>query len=104
MASVYALRLFIRSMHNRLGARARSYDIGLLDGAVLVPLIAVIVFLALYPQLALHRSEGSVKGAVASVRARAAESTSSAAADQSAHVKTAARHVKFGVAEERASR
>jgi NADH-quinone oxidoreductase subunit M len=65
MASVYALRLFIRAMHNRVGPRVRSYDIKLLDGVVLVPLIAVIVFLALYPQLALHRSEGSVKSAVA---------------------------------------
>jgi NADH-quinone oxidoreductase subunit M len=65
LASVYALRLFIRSMHNRLGPRARSYDIAVLDGAVLAPLIAVIVFLALYPQLALHRSERSVKNAVA---------------------------------------
>jgi NADH-quinone oxidoreductase subunit M len=69
MASVYALRLFIRSMHNRVGPRVRSYDIGILDGAVLAPLVAVIVFLAFYPQLALHRSEGSVKGAVASVQA-----------------------------------
>jgi NADH-quinone oxidoreductase subunit M len=66
LASVYALRLFIRSMHNRLGSRVRSYDIGLLDGAVLVPMIGVILFLAFYPQLALHRSESSVKAAVAS--------------------------------------
>ncbi len=34
------------------------------DGLVLVPLVAVILFLALYPQFALHRSEGSVKSAV----------------------------------------
>jgi NADH-quinone oxidoreductase subunit M len=66
MASVYALRLFIRSMHNRLAPGARSYDLSLRDGAVLVPLVAVIVFLAFYPQLALHRSEGSVKASVAS--------------------------------------
>ncbi len=65
MASVYALRLFIRAMHNRVGPRVRSSDIKLLDGAVLVPLVAVIVFLAVYPQLALHRSEGAVKAAVA---------------------------------------
>jgi NADH-quinone oxidoreductase subunit M len=65
LASVYALRLLIRAMHNRVGPQVRSYDIKLLDGAVLVPLVAVIVFLALYPQLALHRSEGSVKAAVA---------------------------------------
>jgi NADH-quinone oxidoreductase subunit M len=64
MASVYALRLFIRAMHNRVGAGVRSHDISLADGAVLVPLLAVIVFLALYPQLALHRSEFSVRAAV----------------------------------------
>jgi NADH-quinone oxidoreductase subunit M len=65
MASVYALRLFIRAMHNRVGPHVHSREITLLDGAVLVPLVAVIVFLAVYPQLALHRSEGSVKAAVA---------------------------------------
>jgi NADH-quinone oxidoreductase subunit M len=65
MASVYALRLFIRAMHNRVGARVDSREITVRDGLVLVPLLAVIVFMAVYPQLALHRSEGSVKLAVA---------------------------------------
>ncbi len=68
LASVYALRLFIRAMHNRVGRSVDSHEIGLLDGTVLVPLLAVIVFLALYPQFALHRSERSVKAAVASAR------------------------------------
>jgi NADH-quinone oxidoreductase subunit M len=66
MASVYALRLFIRAMHNRVPTSASSFEIGSLDGAVLAPITAVIVFMALYPQLALHRSEGSVKGSVVS--------------------------------------
>jgi NADH-quinone oxidoreductase subunit M len=65
LASVYALRLFIRAMHNRVGPSVASREIGLLDGVVLAPLIAVIVFLGLYPQLALHRSEVAVKAAVA---------------------------------------
>jgi NADH-quinone oxidoreductase subunit M len=69
MASVYALRLFIRAMHNRVGSHVDSREISIRDGAVLVPLIAVIVFLALYPQFALHRSEGSVKSAVADAHA-----------------------------------
>src|SRR5271154_2571862 len=64
MASVYALRLFIRAMHNRVGPRVQSREMTLYDGAVLVPLVAVILFFALYPQLALHRSERSVKAAV----------------------------------------
>ena len=70
MASVYALRLLIRAMHNRLRAGAHSREISLPDGAVLVPVVAVIGLLSLYPQLALHRSEGSVKAAVASAEAR----------------------------------
>jgi NADH-quinone oxidoreductase subunit M len=65
LASVYALRLFIRAMHNRVGARVESRELSLSDGLVLVPVVAVILFMALYPQLALHRSEGSVKTAVA---------------------------------------
>jgi NADH-quinone oxidoreductase subunit M len=64
MASVYALRLFIRAMHNRTGTKVQSREISVRDGAVLVPLVLVILFLALYPQLALHRSESSVKNAV----------------------------------------
>jgi NADH-quinone oxidoreductase subunit M len=67
MASVYALRMFIRAMHNRVGSGVRSREISLLDGVVLVPLVAVILFLAAYPQLALTRSEGSVKASVATV-------------------------------------
>jgi NADH-quinone oxidoreductase subunit M len=71
MASVYALRLFIRAMHNRVGREVESRDIGLWDGLVLVPVVAVILFLALDPQLALHRSERSVKAAVAQAHAYA---------------------------------
>jgi NADH-quinone oxidoreductase subunit M len=69
MASVYALRLLIRAMHNRIGAKSESREISRLDGAVLVPLIGVILFLSLYPHFALHRSEGSVKQAVAAAQA-----------------------------------
>ncbi len=76
-ASVYALRLFIGAMHNRVGAGVDSRELTLRDGAVLVPLVAVILFLALYPQFALQRSEGSVKAAVAS--AQAAQRSSSPA-------------------------
>jgi len=71
MASVYALRLFIDAMHNRVGSGVDSREISLRDSAVLAPLLAVVVFLALYPQIALHRSEASVKGAVKSADAAA---------------------------------
>jgi NADH-quinone oxidoreductase subunit M len=65
LASVYALRLFIGAMHNRLARSERSRELNLREGSVLVPLVLVILFMALYPQLALHRSEGSAKLAVA---------------------------------------
>ena len=82
MASVYALRLFIRAMHNRVGGDVSSREITLRDGAVLVPLIAVIVFMALYPQLALHRSEGSAKAAVAGAHAALDPAPSTSASTQ----------------------
>jgi NADH-quinone oxidoreductase subunit M len=77
MASVYALRLFIRAMHNRVGAGVKSREITLMDGAVLVPLLAVIVFLALYPQGALKRSESSAGASVAAAHAALSPITAS---------------------------
>jgi NADH-quinone oxidoreductase subunit M len=64
-ASVYALRLLIGAMHNRVGPRVHSFEIAPRDGIVLVPLVGVIVALSLYPQLALHRSERAVNRALA---------------------------------------
>ena len=64
LASVYTLRLFIRSMHNRVGPHVDSREISLADGLVLVPLVAVILALALYPQFALEPQRGSVKASI----------------------------------------
>jgi NADH-quinone oxidoreductase subunit M len=96
-ASVYALRLFIRAMHNRVGPNVDSRELSFRDGVVLVPLIAVIVFMAVYPQLALHRSEGSVKTAVASAHADATphiERLASAAPAQAIEVNGRAEPIK----------
>jgi NADH-quinone oxidoreductase subunit M len=60
MASVYALRLFIRSMHNRVGPRVASREIGFADAAAIVPIVAVILALAFYPQFGLRRSQSTV--------------------------------------------
>src|SRR3989442_1607295 len=79
MASYYALRLLIGAMHNRVGAGVRSREISLLDGAVLVPMLAVIGLLSLYPQLALHRSEGSVQQAVSLAQVRPASAVAATA-------------------------
>jgi NADH-quinone oxidoreductase subunit M len=70
LASVYALRLFIRAMHNRVGPKVDSHEISLMDSLVIAPIIGVILFMAVYPQLALHRSEISVKAAVLPAQAQ----------------------------------
>ena len=64
-AAVYALRLFITSMHNRVGPRAQSREIGIADAAAVVPFVLVILVLAFYPQFGLRRSESSVNSAIA---------------------------------------
>jgi NADH-quinone oxidoreductase subunit M len=64
MAAVYSLRLFIRTMHNRVGADVESRDISFREGLVLVPLVAVIVALAFVPQFALKKGAPSIDRAV----------------------------------------
>jgi NADH-quinone oxidoreductase subunit M len=72
LASVYMLRMFIRSMHNRVGAGVVPTDIRFADGLVLVPLVGVIVALSLYPQMPLEKGENTIPGKVADAR-RAAD-------------------------------
>jgi NADH-quinone oxidoreductase subunit M len=67
LAAFYALRLFQRTMHYRLASGADSHEISLRDAAVLVPLVACIVALALYPGLILTRGQAAVKDKVAAV-------------------------------------
>jgi NADH-quinone oxidoreductase subunit M len=64
-AAAYALRLYIGSMHNRVGAGVTSREISLTDGAVIVPVVLVILVLAFYPQFGLKRSEPTVRAALA---------------------------------------
>jgi NADH-quinone oxidoreductase subunit M len=73
MSAYYALRLYQRTMHNRLPEAVASREISLADGVVLVPLVLCIVGLALYPQLILKRTDGSVSRTVAAVSGPSAE-------------------------------
>jgi NADH-quinone oxidoreductase subunit M len=63
-SAVYALRLYIGSMHNRGAKDVASREIGLREAAPIVPVVLVILVLAFYPQFGLRRSEESVKAAV----------------------------------------
>ncbi|MGH2941289.1 MAG: complex I subunit 4 family protein [Solirubrobacteraceae bacterium] len=67
MASVYALRLYITTMHNRTGPNVESRELELRDGLVLVPLVLLVLAIALYPQFALQRSEKTVTAVTAPV-------------------------------------
>jgi NADH-quinone oxidoreductase subunit M len=64
LASVYMLRAYIGAVHNRVGPKVQSREISLRDGAVVAPLVLVIVALAVYPQLLLSRQEATARVAV----------------------------------------
>ncbi len=66
-AAVYALRLFISSMHNRTGPRVASREIVFPEMVAIAPLVLVILALAFYPQFVLKRSEPTLKSSVAAV-------------------------------------
>jgi NADH-quinone oxidoreductase subunit M len=71
LAAFYALRLYQRTMHNRLPDGTASREIAARDGVVLAPLVALIVGLAFYPGLILDRGQASVESAVAAVEGEA---------------------------------
>ena len=71
MAAYYALRLFISALHNRPGPTVRSTEMTARDGLVLVPLMLAILAIAVYPQLALQRSEEAVERSVSAPSALA---------------------------------
>jgi NADH-quinone oxidoreductase subunit M len=89
MASVYALRLFIRAMHNRVGSNVSSREMSWRDGLVLVPMLAVILFLALYPQGALKRSESSATTSVAAAHTALSAAPAPVAASEPEPARTA---------------
>ncbi len=63
-ASFYALRLFIRAMHNRVGGRVRSFELKGSEAVAIVPLCLIILALAFFPQFGLSKSENSMKVAM----------------------------------------
>ena len=62
LAAVYMIRVFQRTMHNRVGPAVESRDLDRLDLAAIAPLVAVILALGLYPHFVLDRSDKAVTG------------------------------------------
>jgi NADH-quinone oxidoreductase subunit M len=67
-AAYYALRVFIRAMHNRVTPGVSSREIAFADLVGLVPFVVVVLALAFYPQFVLRRSEPTVKSSLAAVQ------------------------------------
>jgi NADH-quinone oxidoreductase subunit M len=63
LASVYALRMYIRSMHNREGPAVTSFEMSLRDALVIVPLVLCILAFAVFPQRAIDAGEPAAQGA-----------------------------------------
>ena len=67
LASVYALRMYIRAMHNRAGPSVTSSEMSLRDAVVLVPLVLAIIAFAVYPQQAVKAGAPAVKSVTQAV-------------------------------------
>jgi NADH-quinone oxidoreductase subunit M len=71
LAAVYMIRVFQRSMHNRVGPDVTSRDVSGLEFAAIAPVVAVVVALGVYPQLVLGRTDRATTGKVQPARALA---------------------------------
>jgi NADH-quinone oxidoreductase subunit M len=67
-AAAYALRLYIRAMHNRVGAKVTPFEIRRWEAVAIVPMVLLILVFAFYPQFALRRSEESINQTVAAAK------------------------------------
>ncbi len=64
-AAVYALRLYVRAMHNRVASTVTSREIRLVEAIPIAPIVALILVFAFYPQFGLRRSQQTVRQTVA---------------------------------------
>jgi NADH-quinone oxidoreductase subunit M len=64
LAAVYMIRLYQGTMHGRVGAAVNSYEIDRINLAAIVPLVAVVIAIGLYPQFVVHRTEKDTTKAI----------------------------------------
>ena len=67
LAAFYALRMYQRTMHNRLPEGHVSREITLREAVVVAPLVACIVALSIYPGLITSRGEAAVERSLTTV-------------------------------------
>jgi NADH-quinone oxidoreductase subunit M len=68
-AAAYALRLFIRSMHNRVGPKVTSFEVTRWEAIAIAPILLVVLVFAFYPQFGLGRSQKSVTSSLSATSA-----------------------------------
>jgi NADH-quinone oxidoreductase subunit M len=59
LAAVYMIRVFQRTMHNRVGPKVESREIDGINLAAVAPVVVVIVALGIYPNFVVERTERS---------------------------------------------
>jgi NADH-quinone oxidoreductase subunit M len=69
LASVYMIRLFQRTMHNRVGPKVESREIDGISFAAIAPVVAVIVALGIYPSFVVERTERSTVQSIEAAKA-----------------------------------
>jgi NADH-quinone oxidoreductase subunit M len=67
-AAVYALRLYIRALHNRVGPNVTSFEISVRDAVPVAGMVIVILVLAFYPHFGLRRSAPSLRSSLAAAQ------------------------------------
>jgi NADH-quinone oxidoreductase subunit M len=68
LAAVYMIRLYQGTMHGRAGPAVESREIDQVNLAAVVPLVAIVVALGLYPNFVVHRTERATTQAIAKAR------------------------------------
>lgn len=67
LAAVYMIRVFQKSMHNRVGSKVESRDVGARELVAIVPVVAVIVALGVYPNFVTERTDRAITAKLAAV-------------------------------------
>jgi NADH-quinone oxidoreductase subunit M len=67
LAAVYMIRVFQQAMHNRVGPKVESRDIGVREAVAIVPVVLVIVALGIYPNFVTERTDRATSAKVALV-------------------------------------
>jgi NADH-quinone oxidoreductase subunit M len=71
-AAVYALRLYIRALHNRVGPKVTSFEITVHEAVPVAGMVIVILVLAFYPQFGLRRSAPTLRRSLAAAQLQGA--------------------------------